>query len=168
MNGPFIHVMVGSESDAPLVKKKCTDVLEKIGVSFTFSVGSAHRDPDEVRQDVIDALKRGVEVFIAIAGLTNGLAGTVAAHAPLACVIGVPLDRVEGLNSVVDMPPGRPVFVVGVGAIGLTKAAEAACLILRPSHGSVAELYDDYIAALKEKKPPRSNIKIRDLVPKEA
>jgi phosphoribosylaminoimidazole-succinocarboxamide synthase len=160
----LIHVMVGSASDAPLVKKKLTDLLRRIGVDFTFSTGSAHRDPDEVREDVLGALECGTEVFIPIAGLTNGLAGLVAAHARTARVIGVPLDREEGLNSIIDMPPGVPLFLVGTGAHGLTKAAEAACLMLYHHH-DVAEKYDAYIAGQKRKKPPASNTNINLYVP---
>jgi phosphoribosylaminoimidazole-succinocarboxamide synthase len=163
----LIQVMMGSKSDAPLIKKKLTDTLKKIGVDFTVSVCSAHRDPDEVKQFTLNGLDRGTEVFICVAGLTNGLAGTVAAHARTSRVIGVPLDREEGVNSILDMPPGVPITLVGVGSTGLTKAAEMACLMLYDEHVEVAAAWDAYLEKLRRDKPPMDDVNIDDLVPRE-
>jgi phosphoribosylaminoimidazole carboxylase PurE protein len=57
-------------------------------------------------------------VIIAGAGLAAALPGVVAAHTPLP-VIGVPiasgpLNGVDSLYSIVQMPPGIPVATVGI------------------------------------------------------
>jgi len=85
-----------------------------------------------VQQYVAEAPGRGIQVFIACAGMANHLAGAVAAHTLLP-VIGVPLasgalNGMDALLATVQMPPGIPVATVGVD--GAKNAAYLAARIL--------------------------------------
>ena len=110
---------------------------------------------------LIDMMEsRGIEVFVACAGMANHLAGTVAAHTRLP-VIGVPLasgalSGLDSLLSTVQMPPGVPVATVSVD--GVRNAAFLAARILgikypairqRVEHAARAE-QQRYAAALEE------------------
>jgi 5-(carboxyamino)imidazole ribonucleotide mutase len=77
---------------------------------------------------------RGVEVFVAAAGMANHLAGAVAAHT-VKPVIGVPLlgsalAGADALYSTVQMPAGVPVATVAIGSAGAKNAAVLAAQIL--------------------------------------
>jgi len=79
------------------------------------------------------------DVFIAMAGLSAALPGTIAART-LKPVIGVPIHRGIGLDSllsVVQMPPGVPVAAVGLDAS--ENAALLAAQILALSHPEVLQ-----------------------------
>ncbi len=84
----------------------------------------------------------------AAAGMSNALAGAVAAHTPLP-VIGVPLaggslHGVEALLSTVQMPPGIPVATVSVGAPGAKNAALLAIQILARTDARLAEAFREF------------------------
>lgn len=123
---PKIGIIMGSASDIPVVEKG-TPVLETLGISFEVAIASAHRTPDDVAGYAENAKKRGIEVIIAVAGLSAALPGVVAAATTLP-VIGVPvrggaLDGLDALLSVAQMPPGVPVASVGLDG------AKNACLM---------------------------------------
>ena len=112
-----VGILTGSPSDLNVVRK-AQEVLEQLGVGCELKVLSAHRTPDAVQAYVAEAPSRGVEVFIACAGLAAHLAGAVAAVTMLP-VIGVPLaggplNGFDALLATVQMPPGTPVATVGV------------------------------------------------------
>ncbi len=114
---PRVAVLTGSPNDLPRVEKAVA-VLDSLGIASELRVLSAHRTPHETVQYVADAEARGVQVFIACAGMANHLAGVVAAHT-LRPVIGVPLGStnlsgLDSLLSTVQMPPGVPVATVAV------------------------------------------------------
>jgi 5-(carboxyamino)imidazole ribonucleotide mutase len=116
-----VSVLVGSKSDLEVAEKVRTRLVE-FGVECEVHVASAHRTPEKVDRLAADP---AVDVFVAIAGLSAALPGTVAART-LKPVIGVPLNRGLGLDallSVVQMPPGVP-----VAAVGLDNAENAALL----------------------------------------
>lgn len=113
-----VGIVSGSESDKGLVEK-ITSVLDQFGVQWEHSVMSAHRTPHKVSRYASEAEKRGLKVLIGIAGLAAALPGVMAAHTLLP-VIGVPgdggpLQGVDALHSIVQMPPGIPVATVGIG-----------------------------------------------------
>lgn len=115
--GPVqVGIIMGSASDKK-VSDKATAVFEKYGVGYEVIVSSAHRTPERTHNYLIDAQKRGVEVFIAMAGMAAHLPGVVAAYSQVP-VIGVPVkstfDGLDALYSIVQMPPGIPVATVGV------------------------------------------------------
>ena len=131
---PLVSILTGSPNDLERVEK-ARAVLEDLGVPCELRVLSAHRTPDMTVDYVKEADRRGVEVFIACAGMANHLAGTVAAHT-LKPVIGVPLSGslggLDALLSTVQMPPGIPVATVAVD--GTRNAAYLAARILSLAH----------------------------------
>jgi 5-(carboxyamino)imidazole ribonucleotide mutase len=126
-----VAILTGSPNDLEQVRK-AQEVLEQLGITSELKVLSAHRTPERVTAYVERAPARGVEVFIACAGMANHLAGAVAAQTLLP-VIGVPLaasplQGLDALLSTVQMPPGVPVATVGVD--GAKNAAYLAARIL--------------------------------------
>lgn len=106
---------------------------------------SAHRNPDRVAEFARGAEASGIEVIIAAAGMSNALAGAVAAHTCLP-VIGVPLGGgslhgFDALLSTVQMPPGIPVATVSVGEAGAKNAALLAVQIIARHDEALAEAY---------------------------
>ena len=133
MSKPFVAVLMGSDSDLP-VMKNTLDVLTSLGIKFEIRITSAHRTPAQTHEYVTSADQRGCAVFIAAAGLAAHLAGAVAA-ATIKPVIGVPLDAgplqgMDALLSTVMMPGGIPVATVAVGKAGAKNAAFLAAQIM--------------------------------------
>jgi len=108
-----VSIVIGSESDRELAEK-ASGILRELGIEHEVVIYSAHRDPEGLKRylDEVDS-----EVFIAIAGLSAALPGFIAAHT-LKPVIGVPravrLLGLDALFSMVQMPTGVPVAVVGI------------------------------------------------------
>src|SRR2546428_14035247 len=76
-------------------------------------VASAHRTPDLLRELIRNTTAK---VFIAIAGLSAELPGTIAAHTTKP-VIGAPVSgklNLDAVLSVSQMPPGVPVAAAGL------------------------------------------------------
>ena len=116
-SSPLVAILTGSPNDVPKVAK-AQEALTQLGVASELRVLSAHRTPELTVDYVRDAESRGVQVFVACAGMANHLAGVVAAHT-LRPVIGVPLASgplagFDALLSTVQMPPGIPVATVAV------------------------------------------------------
>lgn len=133
MSERFVAVMMGSDSDLPLLKNTIK-ILKDFKIRCEVRVASAHRTPDEVEAFVRDAEQRGCQVFIAAAGLAAHLAGAVAARTTRP-VIGIPCDGgslhgVDALYSTVQMPGGIPVATVAVGSAGAKNAAYLAAEIM--------------------------------------
>lgn len=117
MKAPKVAVIMGSDSDLPVVRK-AVDVLKRFQVEFEVHVMSAHRTPDMAVDYVKNADRLGVDLFIAAAGKAAHLPGVIAAFT---CkpVIGIPiksstLDGLDSLLSIVQMPAGIPVATVAV------------------------------------------------------
>ena len=134
-----VLIILGSKSDAD-VGKNAAKILEELGVEHEMVVASAHRTPDLLRDLVRNT---PAKVFIAIAGLSAALPGTIAAHT-LKPVIGVPVSgkvNLDSILSVSQMPPGVP-----VAAVGLDRGENAAILA-----SQILALSDERLAAkLKE------------------
>lgn len=133
MSEQFAVVIMGSDSDLPLVKNTL-DVLKGFDIKSEVRVASAHRTPDVVSNYVTDAEQRGAAVFICAAGLAAHLAGAVAARTTRP-VIGIPVDGgplngVDALYSTVMMPGGIPVATVAVGKAGAKNAGYLAAQIM--------------------------------------
>ena len=75
MTQPFVAILMGSDSDLP-VMESTIDTLKSLGVRCEVKISSAHRTPEATRNYVEDADQRGCAVFIAAAGLAAHLAGT--------------------------------------------------------------------------------------------
>lgn len=130
---PRVSILFGSESDRATMEE-AGRVLQSFGVAYEMEQASAHRNPDRVRELTRGAPSRGVEVFIAAAGMANHLAGAVAAHTTLP-VIGVPLassalNGLDALLSTVQMPRGVPVATVAIGEAGAANAGLLAAQML--------------------------------------
>lgn len=115
---PLVGLLMGSDSDWPTMKL-AADVLREYGVPFEARVLSAHRTPERMAEYATAAHERGLKVLIAGAGGAAHLPGMVAAHTPLP-VIGVPvpigpLQGLDALLSIVQMPRGVPVATVAIG-----------------------------------------------------
>lgn len=148
MAGPLVGILMGSESDVP-VMEKAGEVLKEFGVAYEIAISSAHRLPDQTAEYARSARSRGIAVLIAGAGMAAHLAGVVAANTTLP-VIGVPLksgalNGVDALYSTVQMPPGIPVATVAVD--GAKNAAYLACAILSVSRKDIA----DRLEAMRER-----------------
>jgi 5-(carboxyamino)imidazole ribonucleotide mutase len=109
----MVEVILGSESDRP-VGESVVRKLAELGIPYTLSVLSAHRDPDALEDRI---RKSGAKVFIAVAGLSAHLPGFIASRTKRP-VIGVPvsakLGGLDALLSIVQMPKGVPVACVGI------------------------------------------------------
>ncbi|UCE58125.1 MAG: 5-(carboxyamino)imidazole ribonucleotide mutase [Phycisphaerales bacterium] len=144
MSNARVAVVFGSDSDWPTMER-CVNQLRDLGEEPFVEVMSAHRNPDRVHQFARQAEQNGLEVIIAAAGMSNALAGAVAAHTCLP-VIGVPLisgslQGLDALLSTVQMPPGIPVATVSVGDAGARNAALFAVQIIARHDKKLAGAY---------------------------
>ncbi len=149
---PLVGILTGSPSDLGVVEK-AQDTLVSLGIKSELLVLSAHRTPEQVSEYLREAPKRGVEVFIACAGMAAHLAGAAAAQTLLP-VIGVPLasgslSGFDALLSTVQMPPGIPVATVGVD--GSKNAAYLAARILAPRYPSIMKMLEDDLAEQRKR-----------------
>ncbi len=141
-----VAILIGSRSDLPhaeTAKKR----LEEFGIASEIHVASAHRTPEKVDRLATDP---ATDLFIAMAGLSAALPGSVAART-LRPVIGVPLHRGLGLDSllsIVQMPPGVPVATVGLDAA--ENAALLAVEILALKYPTLEDALRRYRAQWRE------------------
>ena len=139
---PVVGIIVGSDSDLPLIQET-TGILEELEIPFEITIGSAHRTPNRVAEYASTAADRGIQVIIAAAGLAAHLPGVIACKTLLP-VIGVPVDGgplngVDALYSIVQMPGGIPVASMAIGKAGARNAAVFAAQILALSDAQVAQ-----------------------------
>lgn len=151
---PLVSVVMGSQSDEPIVQET-VKVLEEMGVDYEVRVMSAHRTPERVREYALEAPARGVEVFIAAAGGAAALPGVLASWTTLP-VIGVPLASselkgIDALMAVAQMPPGVPVACVAVGSWGARNAGYLAAQILGLKYDRIKEAYEHYRHRLRKR-----------------
>lgn len=142
---------MGSDSDAEVMSQAAA-ALDEAGVPYQMSVASAHRTPERTKSLVVNSERDGAAVFIAGAGMAAHLPGVIAAHTTRP-VIGVPLpgsplQGLDALLSVVQMPPGVPVATMAIG--GARNAGILAVQILATSDPDLA-------ARLKEKRQAMAN-----------
>jgi 5-(carboxyamino)imidazole ribonucleotide mutase len=149
---PLVAVVMGSESDAEVIKVT-QEVLESLNISYETQVISAHRTPEKARQFALNAAERGIEVIIAAAGGAAHLPGVVASWSTLP-VIGIPLAStdlkgLDALLSIAQMPAGIPVATVAVGTTGARNAAYLAAEILGIKHDNIRDAYEKYKRSLQ-------------------
>jgi len=110
-----VAIIMGSSSDMG-VAKKAAKVLAEHKVRYETRVISAHREPEALER-YLKEIEDSVAVIIAIAGLSAALPGIIAAKTDKP-VIGVPVSGkllgMDALLSMVQMPSGVPVAVVGI------------------------------------------------------
>ena len=139
-----VAIFIGSASDEPVISP-CAEVLKKLGISFRFTVSSAHRTPERTEALVRELEEDGCQVFICAAGMAAHLAGAVAARTTRP-VIGIPvagsaLGGMDALLSTVQMPGGLPVATVAID--GAENAALLAIQILAVEDATLAEKLDN-------------------------
>lgn len=136
-----VAIFMGSISDEEKVRP-CADVLDKLGIPYTFTVSSAHRTPERTASLIQELEEGGCEVFICAAGMAAHLAGAVAAKT-IKPVIGIPIDAsplggMDALLATVMMPPGFPVGTVALDKAGARNAAWLAAQILALNDADLA------------------------------
>jgi 5-(carboxyamino)imidazole ribonucleotide mutase len=151
MKKPLVGILMGSESDLPIMEK-AAEVLKEMGIPYELEISSAHRLPEKTAHYAKKARRRGVEVLIAGAGMAAHLAGALASHTTLP-VIGVPiksgaLNGADALYSTVQMPPGVPVATVGID--GAKNAAYLAGEILSIKYPDIAKKLEDFRSKMKK------------------
>ena len=118
MAGPLVGIVMGSDSDWPVLEPAAT-VLAEFDVPVEVDVVSAHRQPDKMVEYGRSAAERGLRVIVAGAGGAAHLPGMLAAVTPLpGGGVPVPLAHLDGLDSllsIVQMPAGVPVATVSIG-----------------------------------------------------
>lgn len=138
-----VAVIMGSDSDWPVVKGACTQ-LKEFGIPFEAHILSAHRTPAEAAEFAKSARNNGFGAIICAAGMAAHLAGAFAANTTLP-VIGIPMkggamDGLDALLATVQMPSGIPVATVALN--GAKNAAVLAAQILAVSDDALAAKLD--------------------------
>ena len=151
---PVVGVVMGSDSDLPTMRQ-CLEQLEALGIGYEVRVISAHRTPDAAHEYAATAIRRGLKVIIAAAGMSAALGGVLAAKTTLP-VIGVPMARgplagVDAALSTMQMPPGVPVACMSNGPAGATNAAVYAAQILAVGDKAMAARMKRFKADLARK-----------------
>ncbi len=126
---PDIGIIMGSDSDLEIMKE-AGEILREFGISYEYTICSAHRLPEETAEYAKNAADSGIKVIIAGAGGAAHLPGVIAAYTVLP-VVGVPiksstLSGIDSLYSIVQMPKGIPVATVAING-----SANAALLALQ-------------------------------------
>jgi 5-(carboxyamino)imidazole ribonucleotide mutase len=120
MDKPIVGIIMGSDSDLP-VMKAAADFLTHIDIPFELTIVSAHRTPKRMMEYAQTARQRGLKVIIAGAGGAAHLPGMVASITSLP-VVGVPvkssnsIDGWDSILSILQMPNGIPVATVALNA----------------------------------------------------
>lgn len=127
-------IIAGSKSDEEFVSQGLK-LAEELKIEAEFKIYSAHRNLEELLQYLTEVEKNGkTKVIVAVAGLAAALPGVVAAKVKLP-VIGVPvncgpLNGVDALLSIAQMPKGVPVATMAIGNAGMINAIHFAKRIL--------------------------------------
>ena len=129
MKKPRVLIIMGSRSDMPIVEK-AAGILKEFGVGYEIVVSSAHRQPAQTRAIALGLEKKGVDVVIAAAGKAAHLPGVVASWCSIP-VIGLPigaapLNGIDSILSIAQMPAGVP-----VACVGINEAKNAALLAIQ-------------------------------------
>jgi 5-(carboxyamino)imidazole ribonucleotide mutase len=151
MNNPIVGIIMGSDSDLPIMNE-AKEILDSFGVVNEITIVSAHRTTRRMVQYATSAKKRGFEVIIAGAGGAAHLPGMVASLTAVP-VIGVPiktktLEGLDSLLSVAQMPPGVPVATVAIN--GAKNAGLLACQILGTKYSDIRRKIEEYKDELEQ------------------
>lgn len=161
-------IVMGSDSDL-IIMNETVNTLAQFGIESFVSITSAHRTPSKVKAFLAEADKQGCEVIIAAAGLAAHLGGVMAAETikPVITVpmAGGPLNGVDALYSMVQMPQGVPVGCMAIGKAGAVNAGVFAAQILAVKYPALKKKLAAYKKKLalsvkeKDAKLQRSGIK---------
>jgi len=142
---PLVGIVMGSDSDLSIMQE-AAKILKSFEVGYELVVASAHRTPYRALGYAEKAEENGLEVIIAGAGAAAHLPGVLAAVTPLP-IIGVPINAtpLQGLDSlyaIVQMPSGIPVATVAVN--GAKNAGLLAVQILAVKYPELREKFKEY------------------------
>ena len=130
---PSVGIVMGSKSDYEVLLA-AIEILRALEIPHEARVLSAHRTPDQLFEYVAAAPGRGMRVIIAAAGGAAHLAGVIAAKTLLPVlgvpIVATPLNGLDSLLSMVQMPRGIPVATLAIGKPGAANAALFAAAIL--------------------------------------
>ena len=151
MNNPIVGIIMGSDSDLPIMNE-AKEILDSFGVVNEITIVSAHRTTRRMVQYATNAKKRGFEVIIAGAGGAAHLPGMVASLTAVP-VIGVPiktktLEGLDSLLSIAQMPPGVPVATMAIN--GAKNAGLLACQILGIKYSHIRTKIEEYKFELEQ------------------
>lgn len=152
MNQPIVSVIMGSDSDWP-VMRLAAEFLLSLDIPYEATVVSAHRTPDKMMDFGKNAHLRGIKVIIAGAGGAAHLPGMIASLTPLP-VIGVPIkssnsiDGWDSVLSILQMPGGIPVATVALN--GAKNAGILAASILGCHDQNIMNKILDYKKSLRD------------------
>lgn len=156
---PIVGIIMGSDSDLPIMKEAAR-ILNEFEISYEVKIVSAHRTPVELFEYSQTAESRGIKVIISGAGGSAHLPGMVASMTSIP-VIGVPINNsanplngIDSLYSIIQMPPGIPVATVAIN--GAKNAGILACSILSISQPSLLRKLNQF----KEKM--RAEVKLKN------
>jgi phosphoribosylaminoimidazole carboxylase PurE protein len=142
-------IVAGSDSDKDHIEKLAS-ALKMYEIPYDVRVCSAHKSPERLLELIEEYEGHGALVWVAVAGGTDALSGTLAFHADQP-VISCPPD---GLNqSSLTNPPGS-----------------SNATILKPRNAArfIAQVYSTVNPRLKEKLQSSRTEKIRHLEAKDA
>lgn len=147
---PVVGVIMGSQSDWPVMEKACA-ILDELGVGYEARIVSAHRTPQRLYDYAAGAKARGLKVIIAGAGGAAHLPGMTASMTALP-VLGVPvqsraLSGMDSLLSIAQMPKGIPVGTLAIGDAGAANAGLLAASIIALEDSQVADKLDAFRTA---------------------
>ena len=139
---PLVGIVMGSKSDYEVLAA-AVEILRALEIPHEARVLSAHRTPDQLFAYIEKARERGMKVMIAGAGGAAHLAGVMAAKTLLPVlavpIAATPLNGLDSLLAMVQMPKGVPVATLAIGKPGAANAALFAAEILALTD---AALYD--------------------------
>jgi len=142
-----VMIIMGSKSDEGVMQES-QNWLNWFGIESEMIVASAHRNPDRVRDLMVNAKSNGFGAVIAAAGMAAALPGVCSAYTSLP-VFGVPLDGglpggIDALYSIVQMPAGLPVGTLAVGKAGARNAAVLCARVFALSNETVAAKVEEF------------------------
>jgi 5-(carboxyamino)imidazole ribonucleotide mutase len=153
MSNPIVGIIMGSQSDLP-VMKEAAEFLDEMSIAYEVTVVSAHRTPNRMVKYASEARSRGLRVIIAGAGGAAHLPGMIASLTSLP-VIGVPvkssnsIDGWDSVLSILQMPSGVPVATVALN--GSKNAGILAAQIIGSTDDKVCRKLDDFKKSMEEK-----------------
>lgn len=159
MGNPQVGIVMGSDSDLRIMQD-AVNILKEFGIEWEIVVASAHRTPYKALQYAQQAEEKGMDVLIAGAGAAAALPGVLAAVTTVP-VIGVPIDAtplqgLDALYAIVQMPSGIPVATVAIN--GAKNAGILAAQILGikdPAIRKKLHAYKEKMAQQVEEKSQR-------------
>lgn len=150
---PHVGIIMGSDSDLPIMKEAAR-VLNEFEILYEVKIVSAHRTPVELVEYSQTAQSRGIKVIISGAGGSAHLPGMVASMTSIP-VIGVPINNsanplngIDSLYSIIQMPPGVPVATVAIN--GAKNAGILACSILSISQSHLQKKLNQFKEKMRE------------------